>query len=46
VSDFSLSEKVHEMAQFYMGKRNVATPGLSKLRPIPDPICAQEKVLS
>ncbi|KAM0909710.1 hypothetical protein ACQ4PT_014648 [Festuca glaucescens] len=41
----ALSEKVQEVAQFYMNQRSGASPGPSKLSPIPKPVPANEKVL-
>jgi hypothetical protein len=42
---FVLSEKVQEVAQFYMNQRSGASPGHSKLSPIPEPVSANENVL-
>ncbi|KAM0922371.1 hypothetical protein ACQ4PT_006289 [Festuca glaucescens] len=42
----ALSEKVQEVAQFYMNQRSGASPGPSKLSPIPEPVPANEKVLN
>jgi hypothetical protein len=44
-SSSTLSEKVHEMAQFYLSQKEDVSPGPSKLSPIPDTMATNDKVL-
>jgi phosphatidate phosphatase PAH1 len=41
----TLSEKVHEIAQFYLNQKGDISPGPSKLSPIPDMVAANDKVM-
>jgi hypothetical protein len=42
---YVMSEKFQEVAQFYMNQRSGASPGPSKLSPIPETLSANDKVL-